>query len=190
MSRPLPAVLVLLPLACAVSNPGPARSTDARCTFGNCDALAHLCRGRLPAEPDYAACLAGGAAPAGFDASTRVRYCVAACNALQAGEVVACVAEPDRKPADRRNVAACVAAPDDVDTGAAVALLCPLQVDAPPSCLVQCQRRREICDKACPTDDFLSCAACRAPCGLAWGNCVRSCETPEATDGGTPDAGP
>jgi hypothetical protein len=129
-------------------------------TAENCRILSAECQKMFIAEPDISWCVRKGVPPDGFDST---RYCPAACAALGAGELAACIAENRSLCEDPRSR-------DD-----ALREACMSWRTIEPECEADCMRARRSCDEGCSVSTFQECMDCSAECGLALASCSRKC---------------
>lgn len=153
-----PTALVCGGESCLTCRKG-AGARDSRCSREGCLALRE-CGSGLAGEPRPSACLKDAGIPAGFDA---LRYCPAACDAADAGALLACASGLGSRCADAGADLFASECSGRGDAG----------VDL--SCLDACEGTRRLCDERCPAPSFQQCMDCSARCGLEWVQCAKTC---------------
>ncbi|MDP2271952.1 MAG: hypothetical protein Q8K32_14520 [Archangium sp.] len=134
-----------------------AGARDPRCSREGCLALRE-CGSGLAGEPRPNACLQDAGIPPGFDA---LRYCPAACDASDAGALLACASSLGAQCADAGASECSTVGDAGVDL----------------ACLDGCEDTRRLCDERCPSSltTFDQCMDCSARCGLEWVQCAKTC---------------
>ncbi len=150
---------------------GDAGNGDPRCSVANCEALLQ-CGFGLAGQPFNQVCmllaLDGGLAAL---QAINTRYCIEACQADDAGALVACVASFQGACADAGAMARQVAE--------GVFAVCSPYVDAgsaDQACVASCGQTVDSCSNACPTDNGQdACFSCAYQCGQNYVQCAGGC---------------